>query len=129
MGFLIGGYDACETPGYNISLHHNLLAHNWDRNPLIKQKVGSTEVINNIIYNWQWFGSRTFSEAAFVKNTYIPGPDITSKAPIFVQNGGECPSLQANSVYISHNIGPGRTTDTGDDWNIVNGGTSSYRYS
>jgi hypothetical protein len=28
---------------------------------------------------------------------------------------------------VTHNIGPNRPTDTGDDWNVVVGGTSQYR--
>jgi hypothetical protein len=126
-GILIGGYDACETPGYNISIHHNLLSQNNARSPLIKQKIGSPEVINNVVYNYWWQGTTTFSTAAIIGNHYIVGKNTRADASsIGVQNGGECPSLQPASVYVSHNIGKGRTTDTGDDWNIVFG-SSTYR--
>lgn len=126
-GMLIGGYSACETPGYNISIHHNLFSQNSDRNPRIKQKIGSPEVINNLIYNWNWYGVRTNSTTAIIGNHFITGKNTTSSRPVYVQNDEQCSSLQPASVHVSHNIGQGRTTDTGDDWNIVYGGTSTYR--
>lgn len=125
-GMLIGGYDACQTPGNSISIHHNLFAHNGDRSPLIKQKLTAVEIINNVVYNWDYYGGRTFAESSWIKNQYIAGPNTRSSKSIFVQNGGECPSLPANSVFLSHNIGPGRTTDTGDDWLIADG-SATYR--
>jgi|CXWL01.1.fsa_nt_gi hypothetical protein len=45
MGLLIGDHSK------NISVHHNLIAHNNDRNPLIQANT-STEFVNNIVYNW-----------------------------------------------------------------------------
>ncbi|MEM7034013.1 MAG: pectate lyase, partial [Chloroflexota bacterium] len=42
-GVLIGEYSN------NVSMHHNLFAHNTARNP--KVKGGSAEVINNVVYN------------------------------------------------------------------------------
>jgi pectate lyase len=127
-GMLVGGYNDCTEPGYNITMHHNLLAHNMQRSPLIKMRIGSPEFINNVVYNWQATGTTTFSEAYIAKNHYIAGANTASGVnAVEVKNGGECPSLQAASVMVSHNIGPGRLTDTGDDWLIVKGGSSTYR--
>jgi pectate lyase len=127
-GMLVGGYGDCTQPGGNISIHHNLIAHNMQRSPLIKHKIYSPEFINNLVYNWQATGTTTFSEAYISRNHYIPGANTSSGVnAIEVKNGGECPSLQSGSVMVTHNIGPGRLTDTGDDWNIVKGGTSGYR--
>lgn len=39
------------TGSYNISFHHNLLAHNKGRNPRI-DGVKQVEILNNIFYNW-----------------------------------------------------------------------------
>ena len=44
-GLLLGSAGA-----YNISVHHNLLAHNYARNPLIKVS-GLVDTVNNVIYN------------------------------------------------------------------------------
>lgn len=125
FGMLIGGFDDCTTPGSGFTIHHNIFAHSGDRNPRILHGVNSTEVVNNLVYNWYWFGTRTGSEAAIVGNQYITGSNTVSSKPIYAVNES-CQPLQAGDIFVSHNIGPGRTTDTGDDWNIVSGGTA-YR--
>jgi hypothetical protein len=45
MGLILG-QDAAR-----MTVHHNLLAHNWGRNPRISGIVNS-EVLNNVIYGW-----------------------------------------------------------------------------
>lgn len=45
MGMILG------QDAYNISVHHNLFAHNWGRNPRISGMLNS-EIINNVIYGW-----------------------------------------------------------------------------
>jgi pectate lyase len=54
MGALIGGYASDEkktVPGaHDISFHHNLLAHNGGRNPMIRTS-GLVDVVNNIVYD------------------------------------------------------------------------------
>ena len=47
MGILIA-YDATQT-----STHHNLLAHNAGRNPLIARRTDH-EFVNNIVYDWKY---------------------------------------------------------------------------
>lgn len=37
--------------GTNMTVHHNIFAHNWGRNPRISGIVNS-EIINNLIYGW-----------------------------------------------------------------------------
>lgn len=46
MGVLLA-----QSGAYNMSMHHNLLAHNKGRNPRI-DGVKQAEVINNVFYNW-----------------------------------------------------------------------------
>ena len=104
-----------------ITVFANLMAHNHDRSPLMKQDT-STEIINNLIYNWYRYAIRTFATANIIGNHCQAGPDTQTTAKgIDVQYGGENPSLQPDTVYVAHNIGPGRPTDSGDDWLIVNG--------
>jgi len=125
-GVLVGYGVSPSDPVYNISIHHNIIANNEDRNPLIEADA-LTEVVNNLVYNWRWFGTRTFSKSAIIGNHYIAGPSTTARRPVYVESQGGGRTLGAGTVYVSNNIGPGRLTDTGDDWNIVNGGTSTYR--
>ncbi|MBI5964270.1 MAG: hypothetical protein HY863_12400 [Chloroflexi bacterium] len=45
MGAILG------QDGTNMTIHHNIFAHNWARNPRISGIVNS-EIINNVIYGW-----------------------------------------------------------------------------
>ena len=45
MGLLLGSAGA-----RNISIHHNLFAHNRRRNPLVKT-AGVVDIVNNVVYN------------------------------------------------------------------------------
>jgi len=45
-GFIIG-----SRGSHSISFHHNFLAHNYQRNPLVKS-VGVTDVVSNLVYHW-----------------------------------------------------------------------------
>jgi len=76
-GIIIG-----SEGSHSISLHHNLMANNYQRNPLIKSK-GVVDVVNNIIFNWVSRAAGVQGEhgdvkANFVNNTFIArsdGPD------------------------------------------------------
>jgi pectate lyase len=49
-GMLLGNDEA-----YNFSVHHNLFAHNSDRNPEIKGRTGGIiDIVNNVSYNYGW---------------------------------------------------------------------------
>ncbi len=82
MGLLLG-----SNGSKNISIHHNLLAHNRRRNPLVKNS-GVTDVVNNVVYN-SGFGTKSFSptevlgtygraQANYVNNYFQPGVDTRS---------------------------------------------------
>lgn len=45
MGAILG------RDGENMTVHHNIFAHNWARNPRISGIINS-EVINNVVYGW-----------------------------------------------------------------------------
>ncbi len=38
--------------GTNATYHHNLFAHHDSRNPRFDRNLGSTDMVNNVIYNW-----------------------------------------------------------------------------
>jgi pectate lyase len=110
-GLLIG------DSSYNVSVHHNLLADNDFRNPLIS-KGGTHDIINNVIYNWGIlpaeiadYGSNTFLN--FVGNYFIAGPS-TNPGPyeIFFPEGDP-------KIYVRDNIGPHRSDPNMEEWAIV----------
>ena len=133
MGLLAG-------PGSKkITLHHNLLAHNQDRNPLFggtnsqSPTMGAAtqaELINNVIYNWGWFATRIATNLSttspqkvnIVGNYYKKGADTDSNKGIFVRDSDV---LAATRVYVKDNIGPGRPTGNENEWSIVEGSESN----
>ena len=38
--------------GTNATYHHNMFAHNDSRNPRFDRNLGSTDMVNNVIYDW-----------------------------------------------------------------------------
>ena len=109
-GVLIGGYASDENknrPGaFNISFHHNLMAHNGERNPYIKA-AGVVDVVNNVAYNP--FG--TFSHidmmdqlspdlVNYIGNYYKPGPNTEVKYGIRAINAA-LPGQASSSREIS----------------------------
>lgn len=116
-GLLIGGYYS-----RNISLHHNLLAHNDDRNPRI-QSGTSVELINNVIYNWRVRSSEVGPDetlAHLIGNYYKPGPDThrgRQRKGIMIARG----ATTGTRIYLEGNFGEYRRTATEDDWAEVEG--------
>lgn len=119
LGMLIGGYnDGIETlAANNISVHHNLFAHNRDRSARIKQNT-KVEFINNLVYGWEWYATRTSSAANIIGNFYKTSPAWTGGKPVAIST---YTTLKDKTVYVKDNLGPGRTRETDPEWNIVNG--------
>ncbi|WP_417738933.1 hypothetical protein [Rosistilla oblonga] len=98
-----------------VSVHHNLFAHNDDRNPLLTG-LGKNEVVNNIIYNYYQAGiifsiGRGF-KANMIGNVFLPGKQHRAhRYPIVV--GGQ---LVDNAIYVKDNLSPRRSKGTEDDW-------------
>ncbi|HMB23183.1 MAG: pectate lyase family protein [Chloroflexota bacterium] len=124
-GVLIGGYASDEKkskPGaYDISFHHNLMAHNGERNPYIKA-AGIVDVVNNVVYNP--FG--TFSHidmesqlapdlVNYIANYFKPGPNTEVKYGIKAIN----PGAFGTEIFVQGNIGPGRESDDLPEVDIV----------
>lgn len=108
-----------ESNTGNISLHHNLLAHNYDRNPNITPD-GVVDFVNNIIYD----GTRLtemkdkFGEprANIVGNYYKPGPGtVSTKYEVFYYSS----TNSHPKVYVKGNIGPHRLSDSLPEEDIV----------
>jgi hypothetical protein len=101
--------------------HHNLLAHNRARNPQFSRETWG-EAINNIVYNYGTFGAEIQSGAqvSLIGNYFKTGDNWTG-----VFNGIRVDEPDAGypdcAVYVLGNVGPGRPTDTGNQWNAVTG--------
>ena len=81
--------------GINVSMHHNFLACNTNRNPrlcgsraYLRNTDKNVEFFNNVVYNWvdnAIYGGEA-GTYNIVNNAFIPGPATkTSRAKIFLQ--------------------------------------------
>lgn len=123
FGFLLG-----KDGPTKITLHHNLFAHNRSRSAKIGRDV-TAEIINNIVYDYGTKGTTASpgTKANIIGNYYMPGASTTGglSSPvkgIDIQLQG--PGGQSGTdplLYVQGNIGPGRETNAGDDWGVVNG--------
>jgi pectate lyase len=97
---------------YDISFHHNLLAHNSDRNPQ-PTNPGIADIRNNIVYNYGDNAALTSDSHGkprfnFVGNWYIPGPDTErSEWELDVYDG----SGAGWAFYVKGNLGPHRASN------------------
>ncbi len=109
MGFLVNeGAD-------QISIHHNLFAHNMGRNPRLSFNK-NIEVINNLVYNWMYYGLDVEGSIVnIIGNYYKPGKDSGERKGITVRDN------PGNLVFIKDNIGPGQLAGPDDDWSVVKG--------
>jgi pectate lyase len=96
-----------------ISFHHNLLAHNSDRNPQ-PTNPGVADIRNNIVYNYGDNAALTSNSHGepdfnFVGNWYIPGPDTDrSEWELDVYEGTDGAGW---AFYVKGNLGPHRATN------------------
>ncbi|HET9907728.1 MAG TPA: hypothetical protein VFQ23_13835 [Anaerolineales bacterium] len=119
-------YRSTQRTG-NITIHHNLLAHNGGRNPQ-NAGYGLEDVVNNIIYNWGGQGFTTHDLQAnvpsnIVANYFKAGVNST---------GAEIRASHTNDantgpqIYVYGNIGPRRPSDTLPHINSVSSGDQIY---
>jgi pectate lyase len=80
MGLIIG------NNGKNITIHHNLFALNWGRNPRV-EGVDGVEILNNVMYGWVneaiEFGGTTPTRTHIIGNYFKP-TDSSSADEIMV---------------------------------------------
>ncbi len=131
-GVLLGGYASDENkdnPGAgDISFHHNLMAHNGERNPYIEAS-GVIDVVNNVAYNP--FGTFSHIDMVFqlvpdfvnyIGNYYKPGPNTEVKYSIRTLN----PGIPGTRIFIQGNIGPQRENDNLPEMNIIDPDSRQY---
>lgn len=119
---------------HRSTYHHNLFAHNTDRNPRIASGAGSNDVRNNVMYNWkneslygcemQQVGSPQHNRCStnVVANYYKPGPGTpkaterhTRIASPWSRNG----AADYGDWYIADNYVVGHPEVTADNWKGV----------
>ena len=124
-GFILWGR-AAKTP-MNVSFHHNYLAHNKDRNPMVSGSRVSPypdvlmDTVNNIAYNFLSANITVIHSPALlnvVHNYAKIGPD-TNNPPFYeiahVEKDGYTAAPQ---LYVAGNIGINRTSQSDPDWSI-----------
>ena len=123
MGLIVGSYE--NTKDFrDIAIHHNIIAHNYARNPLIK--VYSTKLVNNIIYNWGAYatGIKGGAHLDVIGNIYKAGAMTSDRIQeITVEQDGygdpDDPRSGAPgyaSIYLKGNIGPHNPDPDADNW-------------
>ncbi len=126
MGVLVG--DEVKQ----VSMHHNLLAHNYDRNPRIKPGA-QLEFVSNVVYGWG--GSSSWNQANlsdsdnlgypsqlfFVGNYYKQDPKSPGGSTVYAK-----PASKGTKVYVASNYGPTRKNDLTLDW-LISSITESFR--
>ena len=105
MGAILG------QDGTNITVHHNIFAHNWGRNPRISGVVNS-EILNNVIYGWKDAAveiSANRNITHIINNFFRAGSDSKQRE---VRIESMPPEGQ---IYISGNL----TRDLRDNNNLI----------
>lgn len=96
----------------NISIHHNLFAHNRRRNPLVKT-TGVVDIVNNVVYN-SGFGENSFapthvrgdyglSPVNYIGNYFKPGVNSGS-SDWFIDTKNEPVEIYIESNVIPHQV-------------------------
>jgi pectate lyase len=120
---LIIGSDNNAVDMTNIDIHHNLFMHNQKRNPLVKGKT--SRIINNIIYNWEWWASGFAGGITIdiIGNLYRRGPDSSLRYEVLWRSdystGPDAGPPGDPSIYIQGNIGPHQSDLEGDNWVMI----------
>jgi pectate lyase len=118
-GLLVGDHSD------RVSVHHDLLAHNDFRNPLLISG-GTHDVVNNVVYDWGSLVTEIVDDAPtavnIVGNWYRPGPSSRTPYEILVNPSGK---KQAPRLYVSGNTKWGEASAPTDDWARVHYGWSN----
>lgn len=105
-----------------VSLHHNYIAHQGDRSPLLYSPAGVSTVVdfvNNVVYNW-YKGLAPLGEGTakvnWVQNYAKPGPSSHTYSREVTHNTP--PSPPTPLIYVYGNIGSTRISQSEPQWNV-----------
>lgn len=111
---------------YQISMHHNLLAHNEERHPLFKTGTNGT-FVNNVLYNEPW-GIGLVNEDGDYDHPNLSGIDIIGN---YVKEGVNSDGIgyilnlekkylsKPSKYYVKGNITKNRTLESQDEWDAT----------
>lgn len=120
----------------NITIHHNLFAHNSHRN-ILSRGSSLFHFVNNVIYNWGFAATQLYSgwtkwlkeptHANIIGNYYKRGVDLASSEIIYLteerspdaepEEPGPLPL--GSKTYVFDNLGPRRKSNDSDHWQIT----------
>jgi pectate lyase len=107
-GLLVGG-----SGSDRVTVHHNLLVNNWDRNPLLNG-IFTVDVRANYIYNFlsgtTVYPFYSITRANIVGNRFHAGPGTDKRKPP-VRLMGNQPFHNGSGAYIADNELVGYSTD------------------
>jgi pectate lyase len=125
-GAIVGSVARADRVG-DVAFHHNLFAHNQFRNPYIK--IASAAVVNNIIYDWQWWAMmiRGGISVDIIGNSFTPGPNFeadswTTRRGIRYTYAGDNGNYGARgdpSIHIRGNRDILQTDPDADNWPMI----------
>jgi hypothetical protein len=112
LNFAGHGY-ACLASGNRVSLHHNLLAHNFSRN-IRFQGALNADFRNNTVYDWgEAAGYGEFDRLNYVANYLKPGPSTTQHPRLF-HLGDRI--VMPESIFVEGNVIEGEPQVDRDNW-------------
>lgn len=92
------------TGGENLSFHHNLMAHNDSRNPRLDRNLKSTDMVNNVTYNWginSVYGGEPYS---YNKMEEFSAPEYTTRVNLRDSYYKYGPSTKDNGDHVRSRI-------------------------
>ncbi len=129
---LIGTEMGNGAASARFSFHHNYLANTEQRNPRLSAD-GPYEVVNNLVYNWRFFGTQLANRGSGIRvnligNVYEPGPAECCDGTRYAV-GIEGDLMQPDGlIYVRDNLGPYRSTGTEPEWAIMGSGYDPSGY-
>ncbi|HYN89115.1 MAG TPA: hypothetical protein VER55_11320 [Ardenticatenaceae bacterium] len=121
---LIVGSNAICTSIDNVTVVRNLFMSNRNRNPYVK--INKSQIINNIVYNWQYLATQIAGGMTtdIIGNLYKAGPDSGTRSEVvcrLVSDWTDCNFGPPGnpSIYIAGNVGPHQSDPAGDQWNTM----------
>lgn len=119
-GLMVASYAGNSN---SVSIHHNYIAHNTARNPLIAANLESetsADVVNNVVYNWyggMYMHAYGIPEVNFTHNYVKQGPMSRDYSREVMYRIKEI-QTPVPILYVHGNIGSTRLSQEEPQWNV-----------